>query len=105
MFIHAESNTVFYSFDELRLWLVQNKDTALSETQPNFNEVLSGFSIEPYTPEPPAPYVPTYQDKRRMEYAPLQEQLDMQYRDAINGTTEWIDHITDVKTRIPKEDL
>jgi hypothetical protein len=35
-------------------------------------------------------------------YASLGEQADMQYRDAIHGTTEWIDHIAAVKARFPK---
>lgn len=35
--------------------------------------------------------------ERELAYGSLGEQLDMQYRDAINGTTEWKDHIANVK--------
>ena len=35
-------------------------------------------------------------------YASMQEQLDMQYWDAVNGTTTWKDHIAAVKAKYPK---
>ena len=35
-------------------------------------------------------------------YASIGDQLDMQYKDAINGTTTWKDHITAVKAKYPK---
>ena len=35
-------------------------------------------------------------------YATIQEQLDMQYNDMVNGTTTWFDHITKVKKDNPK---
>lgn len=41
-------------------------------------------------------------DGRLSEYPPLQEQLDMQYWDGINGTTLWADLITGIKTKHPK---
>ena len=34
---------------------------------------------------------------RMLAYGDVGEQLDMQYRDALNGTTEWKDHIANVK--------
>ena len=43
-----------------------------------------------------------YQRDRAAEYPSLQEQLDMQYWDAINGTTNWADAIAAVKTKYPK---
>jgi hypothetical protein len=43
-----------------------------------------------------------YQRDRAPEYPSLQEQLDMQYWDAINGTTTWQDAINAVKTKYPK---
>ena len=42
-------------------------------------------------------YKESYQYKRSVSYPPIQEQLDMQYHDAINGTNTWIDAITKVK--------
>lgn len=44
----------------------------------------------------------TYEDERRREYLPIAEQLDMLYWDKINGTTNWQDHIDEVKAKYPK---
>ena len=35
-------------------------------------------------------------------YASVQEQLDMQYWDLVNGTTTWKDHVAAVKAKYPK---
>ena len=54
----------------------------------------------------PTPYVEpelSYQDKRRLKYSKIGDQLDMQYKDLVNGTTVWKDHIAQVKLDIPKE--
>ena len=47
-------------------------------------------------------YVPTYKDKRLSEYVQIGEQLDMLYWDQKNGTTNWQDHITEVKNKHTK---
>ena len=44
-----------------------------------------------------------YKEARATAYAPLSEQLDMQYWDAINNTETWLDHIRSVKEAHPKE--
>ena len=36
------------------------------------------------------------------KYPSIQEQLDMQYWDSVNGTTTWADHIAQVKSDNPK---
>ena len=43
-----------------------------------------------------------YAEARSSEYPSLQEQQDMQYWDAINGTTTWKDKITEIKNKYPK---
>ena len=43
-----------------------------------------------------------YQRDRAKEYPSIQEQLDMQYWDSVNGTTIWQDKINEVKTKYPK---
>ena len=43
-----------------------------------------------------------YVEARSAEYPSLQEQQDMQYWDAINGTTTWKDKITEIKNKYPK---
>jgi hypothetical protein len=44
-----------------------------------------------------------YISKREKEYPSIQEQLDMQYWDNVNGTTTWQDAIAKVKADNPKE--
>jgi hypothetical protein len=39
---------------------------------------------------------------RQNAYPSIQEQLDMQYKDAVNGTTTWKDAIAQVKADNPK---
>ena len=39
---------------------------------------------------------------RALEYPSIQEQLDMQYWDSVNGTTTWADAIAAVKAANPK---
>lgn len=43
-----------------------------------------------------------YQRERVKEYPTLQEQLDMQYWDSVNGTTVWQDTINAIKAKYPK---
>jgi len=43
-----------------------------------------------------------YQRDRATAYPSIQEQLDMQYWDKVNGTTNWEDAIAKVKLDIPK---
>ena len=47
-------------------------------------------------------HIPTYSELRASAYAPLAEQLDMQYWDAMNNTETWLDHINEVKAKYPK---
>ena len=43
-----------------------------------------------------------YQRDRATSYPSIQEQLDMQYWDAVNGTKKWQEAISKVKTDNPK---
>ncbi len=43
-----------------------------------------------------------YSRTRANEYLPIGDQMDMQYKDLINGTTTWKDHIAKVKSDNPK---
>ncbi len=43
-----------------------------------------------------------YQRDRAKEYPTWQEQMDMQYHDTVNGTTNWQDAIAKVKSDNPK---
>jgi hypothetical protein len=43
-----------------------------------------------------------YARARAEAYAPIAEQLDMQYWDSVNGSRTWLDHIKSVKDAHPK---
>ena len=43
-----------------------------------------------------------YQRERATAYPSIQEQLDLQYWDKVNGTTNWENAIAKVKSDIPK---
>ena len=43
-----------------------------------------------------------YKSDRSEAYASIGDQLDMQYWDAVNGTTTWKDHVSKVKSDNPK---
>ena len=43
-----------------------------------------------------------YQRQRATAYPTIQEQLDMQYWDGVNGTTIWADTVASVKSENPK---
>jgi len=43
-----------------------------------------------------------YIQARSEAYGSVQDQLDMQYWDSVNGTTLWADHIAQVKADNPK---
>lgn len=40
--------------------------------------------------------------ERMLAYGDMGEQMDMQYRDALNGTTTWKDHVANVKATTTK---
>tara|TARA_B100000902_G_scaffold70028_1_gene75819 strand:- start:8435 stop:8863 length:429 start_codon:yes stop_codon:yes gene_type:complete len=42
--------------------------------------------------------------ERILAYGDMGEQLDMQYKDAVNGTTTWKDHVANVKATTTKPD-
>lgn len=45
----------------------------------------------------------TYAQKRGQEYPHVKNQLDMMYKDQVNGTTTWEDLIASIKAKYPKE--
>tara|TARA_R110000823_G_scaffold200377_2_gene331393 strand:- start:1150 stop:1452 length:303 start_codon:yes stop_codon:yes gene_type:complete len=45
---------------------------------------------------------PTVSQARRAGYGSIEDQLDMQYWDQVNGTTTFKDHIAKVKSENPK---
>ena len=60
---------------------------------PEVEPLLRGHELPPEA---------TYIQRREVSYPSMVEQLDMQYWDAINGTTTWADAIAAVKAEYPK---
>ena len=76
-----------------------NQITWLNGTTP-----ISKADIEAKMVEVQAEYdANQYQRDRATAYPSIQEQLDMQYWDNVNGTTTWEDAIAKVKADNPKD--
>ena len=71
----------------------------LDETQPKPNEATL---IEEYNRLRAEEDKNAYKAERALEYPSIQEQLDMQYWDKINGTNNWEQAIQAVKEKYPK---
>ena len=64
------------------------------QTQPTDSEITAEINrLKP---------ISDYQTPRKKAYPSIQDQLDMQYWDAVNGTTTWKDAIAKVKADNPK---
>ena len=63
------------------------------------HKLIDGALVVSVNPDQP---VVTYQELRKDAYPSTGDQLDMQYHDAIDGTTTWADAIAAVKTKYPK---
>lgn len=69
----------------------------------NGTSAISDADIEAKMTELNTEYTNTeYKRTRRDVYPSIQDQLDMQYHDAVNGTTTWKDAIAKVKADNPK---
>lgn len=75
-------------------------------TAPHVITEWSGSDPQPTNSELEAAWVEVqklqYRDQRASAYPSIQEQLDMQYHDSVNGTTTWADAIAAVKAEYPK---
>lgn len=94
------------------------KINAIKSLRPNAEWVLCGDTLEWLDQNTTAPTeaellsevarlqaeydAKQYQRDRAKEYPTLQEQLDMQYWDSVNGTTVWQDTIQAIKAKYPK---
>ncbi len=71
-----------------------------SYTQPTEEECVEKLAEINYEYE-----VNEYQRYRAAEYPSMAEQQDMQFHDAVNGTTTWKDAIQSVKDKYPKQTM
>jgi len=71
-------------------WLDGTTPISVSDIQAKMVEVQAEYDAN------------QYQRDREIAYPSIQEQLDMQYWDNINGTTTWEDAIAKIKADNPK---
>jgi len=69
-------------------------DSGNSDSQPTDDELNAAYTTWKNANE--------YKQNRENSYPSLQEQMDMQYWDSVNGTTTWKDAIAKVKSDNPK---
>ena len=83
---NAESGVYIYEWNIEGLAEPTTEQLNSYETAANAAETLSGVL-----------------NKRASEYPTWQDQMDMQYKDLLNGTTTWKDAVAKVKSDNPKE--
>lgn len=68
------------------------------------DEIVYGYNGKRYFKgqEPITPEL-SYSEKRQEEYPPISDQLDMIYWDKVNNTNYWVEKITEIKNKYPKE--
>ena len=86
---------------------ILNKDTGIICPQCSGNKEYDQFLQDVKEQgigivEGPDIVTPDYKQQRLTEYPSLTDQQDMQYWDAVNGTTTWKDKINEIKTKYPK---
>lgn len=68
--------------------------------KPTEQEVVQKIAELTYQQE-----VEVYKEQRAAEYPSMADQQDMQFHDAVNGTTTWKDAIQAVKDKYPKQTM
>ena len=69
-------------------WFGDTQPIPVADIQAKLDELVAAWEVKQY--------------QRDRKYPSIQEQLDMQYWDAVNGTTTWADAIAAVKAANPK---
>ena len=89
---------IYEGADKQMVWMDMPDDFIYNH---DTSRVVNGEFVNVKFHEPPT----TLLTARKVGYGDIGEQLDMQYRDKVNGTTEWEDHVTAVKTSVKKPSL
>ena len=95
--VSGVSKTLFYRPEDSGVSIPEAEDN--SDYARMVSEVDAGASTIEEVDDTP---VLTYADNRTAAYGNLGDQLDMQYHDAVDGTTTWKDHVAAVKAEHPK---
>ena len=74
-----------------------NTENDIVAKDENGNEITINWSLVNSWSNPDQ-----YKFDRSSEYPTIQEQLDLQYHDQVNGTTKWKDKIKSIKDKYPK---
>ena len=82
----------FKSIDGVKIKLTNEEEIKLNEQEAKMEEEHKKYQAE----------YDANQYQRDRVYPSIQEQLDMQYWDNVNGTTNWEDAIAKVKADTPK---
>ena len=88
-------NAIFYCADNNDLdsikWLDGTTPIPVADIEAKMVEVQAEYDAN------------QYQRDRATAYPTWQDQMDMQYKDLLNGTTTWKDAVAKVKSDNPKE--
>lgn len=100
MFIRRQGSNVLSEWESIP----GNKKKALSWGYEIYTgEAEKGNDGEWYVKGTVPPIMPeTYADKRKKEYPPIEDQLDMIYWDKINHSDKWAEVISAIKAKHPK---
>jgi len=91
----VEYNPAFVDFTEEEA--IEKKLWTSDETMPTTEELNSAWVIIETQLEEKQ-----YIEDRAKAHKPIEEQLDMQYWDMVNGTSKWKDYIENIKLTYPK---
>ena len=81
---------------------LDNMSIPRSTGNSDYNRFIEAIALGTDTVEGPDIVSESYSSLRASDYPSMQEQLDMQYWDAVNGTTTWKDRIDEIKALYPK---
>lgn len=76
---------------------IQKGNTSFGKQSSMYQDFLEDIALERDTVEGADILTPSYAELREADYPSIQEQLDMQYWDSVNGTSTWSDSIQAVK--------
>ena len=83
---------------------IQNGTLSIPRSSENrhYKQFIQEIALGLDTVEGPDIVEPSYVQLRSAEYPSMQQQADLQYWDAVNGTTVWVDTIKAIKDKYPK---
>ena len=86
------------TYDENGLLLTERVEAVTEQVRPYIATVITEDIVNTKLIE----FGYNYAHKRKLEYPAIEEQLDMQYKDSIDGGTRFKDSIEAVKAKYPK---